>query len=503
MSSFRVAFHTLGCKLNQLESESIAQSFAAEGFIVSSWEDGADLYVVNTCTVTSKAEQKARRMLRWALKHSPEAVVIATGCYAQLDGEAIAAVASALDAALGGALGGAYGERLVVVSGDLKAALLDLPRYLADVSCTRAQLPAAVEAWASGDAVSGASSRDRFRFDPDAFAFHSRASLKIQDGCDNACAYCRVRLARGRSVSLAPEIVLERLRDLENRGYAEAVLTGINLSRYRGTDAEGARLDFVGLLDLLLRGTDRITLRLSSTEPDAVDERFARTVAHPRVRPHFHLAVQSLSDTVLARMRRHYGSDIVRAAVSRLRSAVDDPFLACDMIAGFPGESEEEFLETYRAAGALDFAWIHAFPFSPRPGTEAAKMKGQVPQRLSAERIRLLGDLAAAGRRAYLRRWTGKSVDAVAERSGDGDPDLRWFPAVSGNYLKLRVVLPEGRCSGALPAGTAFRCRIREADSSSGVGQSWPATEGPALEEGEGEGAPFDAYAEFLEILPY
>jgi threonylcarbamoyladenosine tRNA methylthiotransferase MtaB len=461
--AFRVAFHTLGCKLNQLETESIAQAFLAEGFPVVGWGERADLLVVNTCTVTSKAEQKARRVIRKALKDSPSACLIATGCYAQLDPAALAAVADRLDEALEGETDGGAGSggvladrrRLTVVSGDDKAALLDLPAYMAANACSSAELPGLVAAWAAGDrsvpsSPGGSIRQDRFRFDAADFAFHSRASLKIQDGCDNACAYCRVRLARGGSVSLPAEEAVRRLALLEERGYAEAVLTGVNVSRYRDSTASGG-VDFPGLITRLLAGTASIALRISSTEPDGVDAAFASAVADPRVRPHFHLSVQSGSDAVLARMRRRYRAEAVERAAERLRAAKGDPFLACDIIAGFPGETEADFEASYELCRRIGFAWIHAFPFSPRPGTAAASMDGRVPERTAAERVARLTDLAASGHRAYVGRWLGRTVEAVME-TGPGSC------ALSENYLKLRLEA----AAGAAPSvpGSRLRCVV-------------------------------------------
>jgi threonylcarbamoyladenosine tRNA methylthiotransferase MtaB len=348
-----LSLETLGCKLNQLESEAIADSFTRSGFSLVPRGAPADILVVNTCTVTSKAEQKARRIIRKALRDNPFSCVIVTGCYAQLDGPAIAA--------LEGDLTGTPGAgRLFVVSGDRKAALLDLPRYLPE---TPDLLPAALSRWQNRDA-SRAKAREPFAFTPEDFSFHSRAFLKIQDGCDHACAYCRVSLARGRSVSLDAETVLERLRVLEDRGYAEAVLTGVNINQYAGT-GRGAlqqRTDLGGLLTLLLRGTSRIALRLSSLEPEGITPEFLSALEDTRIRPHFHLSIQSGSNRVLEKMRRWYTPEDIEAAVEKLRAHKGDPFLACDMITGFPGETEGEFDKTYALCERAGFAWIHAFP---------------------------------------------------------------------------------------------------------------------------------------------
>ncbi len=459
MPALSVAFHTLGCKLNQLETESIAEAFRTAGFKTVPWGDRADIHIVNTCTVTSKAEQKARRVIRKALKDDPSACVVATGCYAQLDPASVAAIASALDGAAAGEKPGAAADRrrLLVVSGDDKSALLDLPRFLADAVCSSAELPSVLDEWSA--LKSGRrSDPDRFRFDANDFAFHSRASLKIQDGCDNACSYCRVRLARGRSVSLDAAEALRRLRELEERGYGEAVLTGINVSQYRGREeAAGDPLDFPGLLRFLLAGTRRISLRISSTEPDAVTPDFADAVSDPRVRPHFHLSVQSLCDATLGRMRRRYAASRVELAVARLRAAKDDPFLACDVIAGFPGETDAEFEETYGNLCRLGFAWIHAFPFSPRPGTEAVSLPGHVREGLIMERVERLLALGRAAHAAYAGRWTGREVLAIAEAA---PPPKRGTScvALSENYLRLSIPLePE---ANAPRPGSTLRCRI-------------------------------------------
>lgn len=466
MPSLIVSFHTLGCKLNQLETESITQAFVSEGFSVVPWGLSADLYIVNTCTVTSMAEQKARREIRKVLRDRPAACVVATGCYAQLDPEGLASIADGIEGAFSEGASDGEGRasfdkrRIVVVSGDLKSALLDLPAYINDSACSSAALGEALASWAD-ERRNGTS--DPFRFDANDFSYHSRASLKIQDGCDNRCAYCRVRLARGKSVSLdAPEIV-RRLRDLESKGYAETVLTGINLTRYE--DADGT--DFPSLLRMLVESTERISLRLSSTEPDGVTERFVEAVASPRVRPHFHLSVQSGSDSVLRRMRRRYAADQVLRAVDLLRSVKDDPFLACDIIAGFPGETDADFEATYDLCRRAGFAWIHAFPFSPRPGTEAAAMSGLVSEREAGRRVERLTALSKEGRDAYIARWKGKEVAAVVEGKGakenrnEAAPRAS-FVALSENYLKLALAADPSTAPALLP-GTPVRCLIGEA----------------------------------------
>jgi threonylcarbamoyladenosine tRNA methylthiotransferase MtaB len=425
----RVAFFTLGCKLNQLETESFADAFARQGATVLPGESeavAADLVVVNTCTVTGKAERKARRVVRLALAANPEAVVLITGCYAQVDSQALAD----LDA------------RVIVLPGSEKDALLGLPAMLV-ASGAGSDLLDKLHGWLPGTRAAAG----RFAYNPGSFAFHSRPALKIQDGCDNECAYCRVRIARGKSASLPAGEALSRARALEKAGRAEIVLTGVNLSQYRDRE-----MDFPALLDFLVAGTEGIAFRLSSYEPDRVDAAFLEAFAHPRVRPHLHLAVQSGADAVLAAMGRRYRRGGISAAVAALRRVKHDPFIAADLIAGFPGESEADAAATLELAKECDFAWIHAFRFSPRPGTAAASMPDPVPQRLASERAEALSSLGKDRRAAYVDRWMGAEVAAVLESTRD--------PAATGatteNYLRLDIRgLP-----GGLRPGQTIACRI-------------------------------------------
>ena len=483
--SLTVHFRTFGCKLNQLESESLAAAFAAAGADVwprsgpsdmtlcdpdddsggsvasISGDQGspagfsravaasAEVHVFNTCTVTSKAEQKARREIRLAARRNPAALLLVSGCYAQLEATAIAALA----------------PRVVGVPGDDKARLHGLAECLAAAAADRLDLYEAAVHWLAAPASSG----DRFAFAPTAFRFHSRPSLKIQDGCDNRCAYCRVCLARGPSVSLEPTRLLERVRALEAAGAPEIVLTGVNLSQYRAVG-----LDFSALLGWLLAETDRVAFRISSWEPDRVDDAFLAVFSASRVRPHLHLAAQSGSDVTLRAMGRHYGAARLLAAVADLRRVKVDPFLGADLICGFPGETDAQFGQTLALAEQADFAWIHAFTYSPRPGTAAAKLLDQVPPYQAVVRTARLTALADSGRRRFAARRLGAKLEAVLERAGAGAasgwPAFRghlvpaapsrqppigpaatgWRVAVSADYLKIAVrQVPPGQ-QGAL-----------------------------------------------------
>jgi threonylcarbamoyladenosine tRNA methylthiotransferase MtaB len=306
-----------------------------------------------------------------------------------------------------------------------KAALLDLARLFKDEGGDD-ELQQLLVRWFN---EAGKTAVRPFAFAPSVPA-RSRPFLKIQDGCDKYCTYCAVPMARGGPVSLDKETALRRLSALEARGYPEAVLTGVSVSRWtHGGD------DLAGLLFFLLERTSHIRLRLSSLEPDALDERLLAALSRPRIRPHFHLSVQSGSSRVLRLMGRGYTAASVEAVCAELRRIKDDPFLACDIIAGFPGETAADFEETYSLCRRVGFAWIHAFPFSPRPGTKAALMRPRVPEREAGARAALLNRLAVEGKAAYERRWTGRTVEGVALTSNEAAA----VDVLTENYLKCRV----------------------------------------------------------------
>ena len=429
------SIYTLGCKLNQLETEAITDAFHKNGFtFVKNGSPGAALLIVNTCTVTSMAEQKARRLIRKLLNGNPGACLIVTGCYAQVEKASIERQ---------------FPERVFVIPGDKKDALLDLPAFLAGAAGTADSFSGMQEllrSWQTGDvSVDGA-----FRFMPEKFAFHSRGFLKIQDGCNNRCTYCRVCLARGKSRSLEAGEVLERLKSHERRGLGEAVLTGVNISQYNDSG-----MALPELLNFLLNGTEGIRLRLSSIEPECLNDDLIRILSHERIRPHIHLSLQSGSAAILARMGRSYVPADVEKAVEKFRSVRDDPFLACDIIAGFPGETRAEFDVTKAFCEKLKLAWIHAFPFSRRPGTAAYDFPERVSEREAKERVEQLTALAVNGRGEYLERWKGREVEAIVE-TGKAAPDA-FVPGISENYLKLRIACGEGQRP---TPGSLIRCRI-------------------------------------------
>ena len=421
---------TLGCKLNQLESEAIADAFLRAGFEQSG--EAPTVIIVNTCTVTSKADQKARRVIRKALRDYPKSKVIVTGCYAQLNSEDLLK------------LDDGKKKRLFVIKKD---SIIDFPaRY-----DNNEQIDTLPENFSQRTQTKAEESV--FQFNPQVFSDHTRSFLKIQDGCGNHCTYCRIRLARGESISLDADEVLSRLRILE-KNHAEAVLTGVNISQYRD---EKKAANLAKLLEYLLQGTEKIALRLSSLAPEIINnEEFLSILAGKRIRPHFHLSIQSCSKKILERMGRSYDGKTAEEAVSLLRRAKGDPFLACDIITGFPGETETEFEETFEMCKKLDFAWIHVFPYSKRPGTAAFTFKEPVQESEVTRRVNLFTDLAQQGRAAYTRRWLGKEVDVLVEK-GHGNICC----GITENYLKTLIIY-----DGKPPEpGEVLRCKLEKANA--------------------------------------
>ena len=411
----RVLLFTLGCKLNQCESEAIADAFSREGFEVVKPDCVADLCIVNTCTVTGKAEQKARRMIRKYANEPQHPVVLVTGCYAQMERQLLEELS----------------PRVVVVSLDDKPSLLNLPNVLAHTTLADIDLYDAVRHYvdhipSSGDDHVGSP----FDYDAATFSFHSRAFLKIQDGCDNTCAYCRVAIARGKAMSLAMDEVLTRAKALERDGYGEIVLTGVNISAYRSGDADLKAL-LAALLDHLGSG---MRIRLSSLEPDKLDEELVAVFADPRIQPHFHIPIQSASQKVLDRVDRHYPVDRLKDAVEHLRRVKSDPFIAADIITGLPGEDDAEFEKTVDFLKEMDVSQLHVFPFSPRPQTALFDAKDKVPEYVRDERATRLRRLSAVHHRRYMERQIGHTFEMILEELHDG-----MWTGLTENYLRIKV----------------------------------------------------------------
>lgn len=449
-----VFIYTLGCRLNQCESEAIAQAFEERGNLVlktlednngdKDLKDGAtnkdkdvNLVIVNTCTVTSKAEQKARRMIRLFSSKCP---VLVTGCYAQMNAHEIENLA----------------PNVVVLPLDRKPELLKLPSFFevvlgnANAEKQRDSVLELLHKFVKGNTTNqnttnqntakenaldkgiGLSKKHSSEFDyaPSDFTYHCRSYLKVQDGCDNNCGYCRVHIARGPASSLDANIAVQRALEIEKRGYHEIVLTGVNLTMY---DHNGKGLG--GLLEKLLANLGpNIRFRLSSLEPDNVDDFLLKQLEDPRVQPHFHIPIQSAAPKVMQRINRNYSLEHLKYVVSRLREIKEDPFLACDIITGLPAEGDDEFEQTKAFLQENHFAMMHVFPFSPRPNTALEKAHDRAPESVRDERAKILRQMALEMNEQYLNRQIGRHVEVILEERKNGF----WY-GLTGNYMKVKT----------------------------------------------------------------
>ncbi len=450
-----IHFETLGCRLNQDETEGAARCFSNAGFnidldsVSASTEpsDSVVLCIINTCTVTCKAEQKARRIIRLLLEKFPKAAVIVTGCYAELDGDQITLMDE---------------KRIVILPGQKKYLLSKIAEEAAggllDYDKNLLGKKTLDDFIANYKSPEEKITLDKFTLFTPVFEKHSRASLKIQDGCNNNCSFCRIHLARGKSVSLDVDDVVARAVELEKNGAVEIVLTGVNLSQYAGRNSDGKIFSFASLLKLLIEATQTVKFRVSSFYPQHVTEDLCSILSSPRVQPFFHLSIQSGSDFILEKMCRPYKVEHVSNAVQLLRKYKSGCFISCDIIAGFPGETDEDFALTEKLCDESNFAWIHAFPYSPRPGTAAKDMKPQIPERIKNERVKVLSQYAVNGKIDFIRNCIDGTFDAVVENSRSirlGLTASNVFHAVTDNFIHV-----EFKSERPIPQGTVVKVKI-------------------------------------------
>ena len=399
-----VAFHTVGCKLNQYETNDLERQFAERGWAVVPFGGPADVTVVNTCTVTGRSDHRCRAALRKARRASPGGTVVAAGCYAEAQPAAV----------------GDLAEVDLVLGNRGKAAVFE---HLDEGGRPRAGRIAAGPR--AGEAPSP--------FVPiRAFSGHTRAFVKIQDGCDARCAYCIVPQARGGNRSLPADDVLAQVEALIAAGYPEVVLTGVHLGTW-GRDLH-PRATLAGLLARIVALPGLGRLRLSSLEPtEFTPELLELLAASPAICPHLHVPLQSGAAAVLRAMGRPYGPGEFAALVQRLAATLPDPGIGADVIAGFPGESERDFEETTALIRSLPLTYLHVFPYSPRPGTPAAAMAGQVPPPERERRAARLREIGRDKADTFHRLHVGRTVHALIE----GQPGRAH--GLTGNYLKVAV----------------------------------------------------------------
>lgn len=378
----KVALHNLGCKVNAYETEAMQEMLENHGYEIVPFKEGADIYIINTCTVTNMADRKSRQMLHRAKKMNPNAIVVATGCYVQAQ-ENSGEVDECID---------------VLIGNNRKKDLIDIleqhiEKAVIDINHTKEYEEMHLSKTAE----------------------HTRAYLKVQDGCNQFCTYCIIPFARGRVRSRAKDDVLSEVRDLAQNGYKEVVLTGIHLSSY-GVDLEGEDLLSLILAVHDVEGIERI--RLGSLEPRIITEEFVQTIAKlPKMCPHFHLSLQSGCDETLRRMNRRYTSEEYYEKCQLLRKYFDNPALTTDVIVGFPGETEEEFAQSKAFVDKVDFYETHIFKYSKRKGTKAAMMEHQIPEQIKTQRSNELLELDQKKRAKYEASFVGKEVEVLMEES--------------------------------------------------------------------------------------
>ncbi len=383
----------MGCKLNQAETESLVNHFRMAGFHTVSPDAVADIYIANTCTVTHIADRKSRHWLRVVRRRNPRALVIATGCYAQRSRLDLAPLAD------------------LVVGNDDKDKLVTLTRPL----------------WP--DARSLPQVEPRHPQSPTADT-RVRSLIKIQDGCHRSCTYCIVPHVRPHEYSLTADRIVEDIQDRVASGYREVVLTGTRVGSYRSNGA-----DLKGLVEHILGSTYVERLRISSLQPSEVSSSLLALWEDERLCRHFHLALQSGSVAVLERMGRGYSPDDYRRALDFIRDRMPDASITTDIIVGFPGESDEEFEESYSFCRQSGFANIHVFPFSARPGTAAAIMAGQIDAKVRQERNRQMLEMSVEAQRLHCERFLGWTMKVLWER--ETEPGSHIYSGLTGNYLRV------------------------------------------------------------------
>jgi len=396
-----VALQTLGCKLNQAETESLARKFLDAGYRIVAPDHAADIYLLNTCTVTHIADRKCRNLLRLAHRRNPEALIVATGCYVER-----AAVE----------VGGIEGVVLVVGNRD-KERLVEI-----------------VQAKTNGHESCG--SGDILKSSP----FRTRALVKIQEGCSQPCSFCVVPHVRGRERSRPQEEVIAEVKARVAEGYKEVILTGTRIGRY---DHDGG---LQGLVERILRESEVQRLRLSSLEPCDLNPELLSLWKDRRLCPHIHLPLQSGSDSVLRRMGRTYATANYERAAALARESIPNLALTSDIMVGFPGESEEEFAESCRFCERMGFAAMHIFPYSARPGTKAARMADKVGDNEKKRRCQLMLDLARRVSQCFRERFVGQSMNVLWEGNKDGI----WF-GLTENYMRVFLLSHELLSNSIVP----------------------------------------------------
>lgn len=406
----KVGFLSLGCKANSYDTETILAQFEKRGYEIVRDHSYADIFIINTCSVTNIAERKSRQAVERVLKINPDAIIVVTGCYAQIKPDEVKNL-----------------RNVAVVAGNRdRMKIVDMVEEYISTGSRKLK-------------VTDLLHNSKFEeLDISNYGTRTRVQLKIQDGCDNFCSYCIIPYTRGRICSKPMEKVLEQVEQIKSQGVKEIVLTGIHIASYGRDIKEYSLIDLLEKIHGITDSTG-MRIRLGSLDPSVVTEEFTERLSQlERICPQFHLSLQSGSDTVLKRMNRHYTSDEYYNSVTLLRQAFDNPALTTDIIVGFPGETEEEFNQTLAFAEKVGFAKIHIFPYSKREGTVAAKMPDQIPHSVAAEREKRLSDAEKKMRCEYIASHIGKSVNVLFEEIKEKD-GVRYACGYTPEYIYVHV----------------------------------------------------------------
>lgn len=394
----KIAFKTLGCRVNLYETDALASRFKAAGYEIVDADEDTDVFVVNTCTVTNQSDQKCRQALHQIRRQHPGSLIVATGCMVNHRKNELL-------------------ENKTVdyaIDNERKYALFNI-----------------IDKHFKGEQVDPEGlDVDLFGYQPAFDTFHTRSLIKIHDGCNNFCSYCLIPMVRGRATSRSDKDIYDNIRSVVDHGFKEIVLTGVNMGRYQYQD-----VNFEGLVENILNIDGDFRLRISSIEPDNFSDRFLRLFENEKLAPHMHICLQSGAENTLKSMRRHYTAAEFKNMCERIKTAIPYFNITTDMIVGFPGETEEDFLESAELCREIGFSHIHTFKYSVRNGTKAATMPNQIPEKIKTERSAVIRNISSENKKRYFEQMIGKQQKMLIERiSSDGIAQ-----GYGENYIPMRL----------------------------------------------------------------
>lgn len=394
----KIAFKTLGCRVNLYETDALASRFKEAGYEIVETSDEADVFVVNTCTVTNQSDQKCRQALHQIRRQHPDSLIVATGCMVN------------------------HRKNELLENKTVDYAIDNERKYA---------LFSIIDKHFKGESFDPEGlDIDLFSYQPAFDTFHTRSLIKIHDGCNNFCSYCIIPMVRGRATSRSDKDIYENIRQVIDHGFKEIVLTGVNMGRYQYQD-----VSFENLIENILKIDGDFRLRISSIEPDNFSDRFLRLFENEKLAPHMHICLQSGCENTLKAMRRHYTASDFRKMCDRIKNVIPDFNITTDLIVGFPGETEEDFMESAEMCRNIGFSHIHTFKYSIRNGTKAATMPNQIPEKTKTERSAVIREISAENKKRYFEQMLGKTQKMLIERiSADGTAQ-----GYGENYIPMRL----------------------------------------------------------------